>query len=59
MMKDIKLTKEELNYMKRNNCNHGSESYIYKVDDKTASKIFKISSFNESSKNRYLIDYLR
>lgn len=45
ILRDIKVTKEELDYMKKARDNFGTESYIYRVDEKTAYKIFRTSSF--------------
>lgn len=44
MLQDIKVTEKELDYMIKNRSNYGTESYIFKVDHKTAYKIFKTSS---------------
>lgn len=44
MLEDIKLTEKELNYMKVNRDNLGTESYIYKVDERTVYKIFRTQS---------------
>ena len=44
MLQDIKVTKKELEYMMKNKDNGGTESYIYKIDDKTAYKIFRTLS---------------
>ena len=44
VLKDIKVTKEELDIMKKNSERKGTESYIYQKDSKTIFKIFKTES---------------